>query len=161
MSGSSGDPPFVMNAPIFFDISSSTLRGLLGKQTFCGTHSCADKQVICGQVCISLSVGVLVVTPSIVNLEENGSTKLWSSFARKIGAYAKGLSWTVIPYARSWLGFTIVWSMVSPIYIALLRIRIVVSPLSVLFYAVSTRTIVTAFMVLYASLYGATSHTLP
>ena len=37
----------------------------------------------------------------------------------KIGASAKGLSWTFIPYARSWLGLIRVWSMVSPIHISL------------------------------------------
>ena len=51
--------------------------------------------------------------------------------------------------------------MVSLIYVAPLRISIVVSPVSGLLYAVTPWTIGTAFMVLYASVYGATSHYLP
>ena len=71
-----------------------------------------------------------MVTPSIVPLEDNGIIKSWSSVAMKIGASEKGLSWTVIPYALSWLGFARAISIVSPIHIALLSIRTVVSPVS-------------------------------
>ena len=84
------------------------------------------------------SMGVLVVTPSIVSFEENRSIKSRSSVDMKIGASAKGLSCNVIPYARNWLGFTSVQSMIAPIQIDLLRIRIVVSPVSGLTYAVAT-----------------------
>ena len=74
----------------------------------------------------------------------------------KIGASAKGLSWTFILYASGWLDFTRVWSMVSPIYITPLSISIVVSPVSGLFYAVAAWTVGTNFMVSHASVYGAT-----
>ena len=106
LSLSSGDPPSVITATMFIDISSSTVLEILGKQTFCGYHSCADEQVTCGHVCSSLSAGVLVANQSIVPLEENGSIKSWSSVAMEIGASEKGLSWNVILYAHSWLGFT-------------------------------------------------------
>ena len=106
MSVSSGNPPSVITAPISVDISSSTVHEILGKQKFCGSYSCTDKQVTCGHACSSLAVGVIVVTPSIVSLEDNGSIKSWSYVAMKNGDFAKGLSWTVIPYVRSWLGFT-------------------------------------------------------
>ena len=114
-----------------------------------------------GHVCSYFSVGFLVVTLIIVTLEDNGSIKSWFSVAMKIGASAKGLSWTVIPYASNWLVFTRVWYMVAPIYIALLRIRIVVSPVSGLFYAVDDWTMGTVFMVSYTSVYVTTSHYLP
>ena len=83
-------------------------------------------------------MGVLVVNPSIVPSEDTGSIQSWSSVATKIEAYAKVLYWTVISYARNWLGFTSVQSMIAPIQIDLLRIRIVVSPVSGLTYAVAT-----------------------
>ena len=51
--------------------------------------------------------------------------------------------------------------MVSHIQISSLRIKIVVSPVSGLLYAVADLTIGTAFMVFYASVYGATSNYLP
>ena len=56
----SGDLLSVMTAPMLLSISSSTLCELLGKWTFCGSHSCTNKQVTCGHVCSSLFVGVLV-----------------------------------------------------------------------------------------------------
>ena len=146
----SGGPTSVINVSIFLAIYSSTLCELLGKQILYGYHSCANEQVKYGHVCSSLSAGALVVNPSIV-----------PSVATKIRDSAKGLSWTIIPYACNWLGFTRVWSMVSPIQIALLRIRIVVSPVSLLSYTEADWTIGTAFMVSYASVYGATSHYLP
>ena len=155
------DPPSVITAPIFLDVSSSTLIELLGKQTFCGSHSCADKQVTCGHVCSSLYVGDLVVTLGIVFLENNGRIKSWSSVDVNVGDSAKGFSWTVIPYERSWLGFTRVWYMVLPIQIASLRIRIVVYPGSVLSYDVAAWIIDIDCMVLYASVYGVTSHYFP
>ena len=157
----SGDPPSVITVPMLLDISSSTVRELLGNQTFCGSYSCADKQVTFGHVCSSFSVEVLVGTPSIGHLEDNKIIKSWSSVATKIGASSKGLYLTVIPYARSWLGFTRLWSVVSHIQISLLRISIVLSPVSWFPYAVAAWTIGTAFMVFYASVYGVTSHSLP
>ena len=146
---------------MFLYISPSTVCNLSGNQTFCGYHSCADEHVICGHFCSSLSMKVLVATPSIVSLEYNGSINSRSSFAKKIGDYTKWLSWNVIPYARIWLGFTRVLSMVSPIHISLLSIRIMVSYVSELAYSVGVWTIGTAFMISYSSVYGATSHSLP
>ena len=145
---------------MFLDISYSTVRELLGNQTFCGYHPCANKQVTCGQVCSSLSVGFLVVTPSIVSFEENEIIKSWSSVSMKIVASEKGLSSTIISYAHSWLVFNRVWYIISPIQIDLLSIRIVVSPVSGLLYAVFAWTIGPAFIVSYTSVYGATSHSL-
>ena len=48
--------------------------------------------------------------------------------------------------------------MVSPIQIAFLRISIVVSCVSLLFYTVDVSTIGTEFMVSYVSVYGAMSY---
>ena len=157
----SGYTPSVMTAPMFLDISSSRIQKLLGKQTFYVTYSCTDKQVTHGHVCSSLSVGFLVVTPSIVPFEDNGSINSWSSAAMKIGDSEKGLSWTLVPYARNWLGFTRVWSVASRIHIALLGMRIVVSPVLGLLYTVAAWNINTAFIVSCASVYGATSHSYP
>ena len=50
---------------------------------------------------------------------------------------------------------------ISPIHIALLRISILVYPVSVLLYDVASWTIGTDFMVSYVSVYGAMSHYLP
>ena len=133
----SGDPTFVITATMFLDISPSTVRELLGKRKICGSHSFTDEQVTYGHVCSSLSMRVIVVTPSIVLLESNGSIKSWSSVATKIGDYAKGPSWNVILFAHGWLGFTRVCYMVSPIQIYSLRIRILVSPVSGFLYAVA------------------------
>ena len=83
----SGDPPSVITAPMFPDISSSTVHELLGTRKLYGYHSCADKRVTCGHVCSSFSVGFLVVNPGIVPLEDNRIIKSWSSFAMKIGAW--------------------------------------------------------------------------
>ena len=77
LSLSSGDPPSVITAPMFLDISSSTVRELLGTRTFCGSHSCAAKQVTCRHVCSSLSVVFLVATPSKFPLEDNRSITSW------------------------------------------------------------------------------------
>ena len=49
----------------------------------------------------------------------------------------------------------------SPIYISLLKIKIVLSPVSGLLYDVAACTIGTVFMVSYASFHGVTSHYLP
>ena len=87
---SSWDPPYLMTASMFLYISSFIVRELLGNRTFCWSHSCANKQVEFKHICISLSAGVLVVTPSIVPLEDNGRINLWSSVAMKIGTLQKG-----------------------------------------------------------------------
>ena len=104
VSVKSGYLPPVITAPISLDISSSAVRELLGNQTFYESHSCADKQVTCGNVCISLSVGFIVMTPSILPLEDNRIINSWSFVAIKIGASEKGLSWNFIPYARNLVG---------------------------------------------------------
>ena len=100
------EPFYVMTEPMLLAISSSTARYLLGKKIFCGYHSCTNKQVTCGHICSSLSMGVLLVNRIIVPLEDNRSIKSWSSIAMKIGAYEKVLSLTVIPYAHNWLVFS-------------------------------------------------------
>ena len=156
-----GDSPSVITAPTFLDISSSTVRELLGKLTFYGSYSYANKQVIFGLVCSYFYMGVLVATPSIVPLKDNDSIKSWSSVAMKIGASARGLHWNVIPYAWNWLGFTRVLSMVALVQISLLRIRIMVSPVLGLWYDVASWTTGTDFIFSYASVYGAMSHPFP
>ena len=74
---------------MFLAVSSSTVHEVFGKRTFYGYHSCANKKVTCGHVCSSFSVGVLVVTPSIVTLEDNGSIKSFPYVATKMGILQK------------------------------------------------------------------------
>ena len=111
----SGDLSSFITAPMFLDISSYTVSELLEKWTFCGSHLYSNKQVTCGNICSYLFVGFLLMNPSIVPSEDSKNINSWSSVAMKVGASEKGLFWTVIPYAHSFLGFTRVWSMVSPI----------------------------------------------
>ena len=68
--------------------------------------------------------------------QNNGIMKSWFYIAMEIGASAKGLSSNIIPYARNEFFSVRVRSMVAPIHITSLRIRIVVSPASGLMYAV-------------------------
>ena len=75
MSVRSEDPPSVITAPMFLEISSYIVHKLFRNQSYCGSHSCSDEQVTFGHVCSSFSVGVHVVTPSIVPFEDNGSIK--------------------------------------------------------------------------------------
>ena len=69
----SGDPTSVITATRFLDIYSSTVHKILGTRTFYGSHSWPDKQVACGNVCSSLYVGFILMTPSLVTLEDNRS----------------------------------------------------------------------------------------